>query len=147
MIWITTVLHWTAWSCKWYSCPIFRCQVQILIQRPAILIFLSFFLISLAGQCLKLGHDLFLPHPWCRSNLIFRQNQKNSRKKVKKVKFSLCCQDVWGSGCIDPQFLDLGTSWKWGVSFKPRPLYPRGKARRIVTIKILISLFTQQKMV
>jgi hypothetical protein len=36
-----------------------------------------------------------------------------------KVKLSLCLanqalrhEDVWGSGCIDPHFLDLGTSWR-----------------------------------
>jgi hypothetical protein len=34
----------------------------------------------------------------------------------------------WGSGCIDPHFHDLGTSWKWVVSFIPRPLYPRERA-------------------
>jgi hypothetical protein len=28
-----------------------------------------------------------------------------------------------GSGCIDPHFLDLDTSWRWVVSFTPRPLY------------------------
>jgi hypothetical protein len=33
-----------------------------------------------------------------------------------------------GSGYIDPSFLDLGTSWKWAVNFKPRPFYPRGKS-------------------
>jgi hypothetical protein len=27
-------------------------------------------------------------------------------------------------------FLDLGTSWRWAVSFIPRPLYPRGKSLR-----------------
>jgi hypothetical protein len=32
---------------------------------------------------------------------------------------------VWGSGCIDPHFFDLGTSWRWVVSFTPLPLYPR----------------------
>jgi hypothetical protein len=32
-----------------------------------------------------------------------------------------------GNGCIDPHFLDLGTSWRWVVNFTPRPLYPRGK--------------------
>jgi hypothetical protein len=32
-------------------------------------------------------------------------------------------EDVWGSGCIDPHFLDLGTSWRWVVSFTPLPLY------------------------
>jgi hypothetical protein len=32
-----------------------------------------------------------------------------------------------GGGCIYPHF-DLGTSWRWVVSFTPRPLYPRGKS-------------------
>jgi hypothetical protein len=27
-------------------------------------------------------------------------------------------------GCIDPRFLDLGTSWRWVVSFTLWPLYP-----------------------
>jgi hypothetical protein len=35
-----------------------------------------------------------------------------------------------GSGCIDPHFLDLGTSWRRMVSFTPRPLNPRGKSPR-----------------
>jgi hypothetical protein len=35
-----------------------------------------------------------------------------------------------GSGCIDPHFLDLGTSWRWVDKFTPRPLYPRGKNPR-----------------
>jgi hypothetical protein len=30
-----------------------------------------------------------------------------------------------GGGCIDSHFLDLGTSWRWTVSFTFRPLYPR----------------------
>jgi hypothetical protein len=53
----------------------------------------------------------------------------------KKVKLSLCFtnealrhEDVWGSGCIDPHFLDLGTSLRWVVSFTPLPLYPRERA-------------------
>jgi hypothetical protein len=35
---------------------------------------------------------------------------------------------VWGSGCIDPHFLDLGTSWRLVVSFTTQLLYPRGKS-------------------
>jgi hypothetical protein len=35
---------------------------------------------------------------------------------------------MWGSGCIDPHFLDLGTSWRWVVSFTPRPPYPQEKS-------------------
>jgi hypothetical protein len=37
-------------------------------------------------------------------------------------------EDVWGSGCRDPSFLNLCTNWRWVVSFTPRPLYPRGKS-------------------
>jgi hypothetical protein len=31
---------------------------------------------------------------------------------------------AYGNGCIDPHLLDLGTSWRWVVSFTPLPLYP-----------------------
>jgi hypothetical protein len=34
----------------------------------------------------------------------------------------------WGSGGIASRILDLGTRWKWVVSFTPRPLYPKGKS-------------------
>jgi hypothetical protein len=34
----------------------------------------------------------------------------------------------WGSGGIAPRILDLGTRWKWVVSFTPRPLYPQGRS-------------------
>jgi hypothetical protein len=49
-----------------------------------------------------------------------------------KLKLSLCLtkyalhhEGVWRSGCIDPRFLDFGTSWRWVVSFTARPPYPR----------------------
>jgi hypothetical protein len=29
---------------------------------------------------------------------------------------------------MDPRFLDLGTSWRWVVSFTSQPLYPGGRA-------------------
>jgi hypothetical protein len=37
---------------------------------------------------------------------------------------------AYGSGCIDPHFLDLGTSWKRVISFTPRPLNPQEKSPR-----------------
>jgi hypothetical protein len=40
----------------------------------------------------------------------------------------LCHEGIWGSGGIDPHFLDLGTSWRLVVSFTPRPLYPGERA-------------------
>jgi len=34
----------------------------------------------------------------------------------------------WGSGGIVPGILDLGTRWRWVVSFMPWPLYTQGKS-------------------
>jgi hypothetical protein len=34
----------------------------------------------------------------------------------------------WRSGGIAPRILDLGTRWRWVVSFTPRLLYPQGKS-------------------
>jgi hypothetical protein len=55
--------------------------------------------------------------------------------KVKvKLKLSLCLRKhdamktYWGSGGIAPRLLDLGTRWKWVVSFTHRPRYPQGKS-------------------
>jgi hypothetical protein len=31
-------------------------------------------------------------------------------------KVAPCHEGVWGSGCIDPRFLDLSTSWRWSAS-------------------------------
>jgi hypothetical protein len=31
-----------------------------------------------------------------------------------------------GSGCIDPHFLHLDTSWRLVVCFTPQPFYPQG---------------------
>jgi hypothetical protein len=51
-----------------------------------------------------------------------------------KVKLSLCFnwaprhEDILGSGDIAPRILDLGTRWRWVVSFTSRPLYPQGKS-------------------
>jgi hypothetical protein len=36
--------------------------------------------------------------------------------------------EAYGCGCIDLGFLDLGTSWRWVVSFTQRPLYPWGRS-------------------
>jgi hypothetical protein len=51
-----------------------------------------------------------------------------------KVMLSFCLSNsallregVLGSGCIDPHFLDVGTSWRRLVSFTPRQFYLPGK--------------------
>jgi hypothetical protein len=54
-----------------------------------------------------------------------------------KLKLYLCWtnkslrhEDMSGSGCIDPCFLDINTARRWLVSFIPWLLYPRGKSHR-----------------
>jgi hypothetical protein len=53
-----------------------------------------------------------------------------------KVKLSLCLtkhhamKTYYGSGGIASRILDLGTRWRWVVSFTSRPLYPQGKSPR-----------------
>jgi hypothetical protein len=34
----------------------------------------------------------------------------------------------WGSGSTDPCIPDLGTRWRWMVTFTPRQLYPQGNS-------------------
>jgi hypothetical protein len=41
---------------------------------------------------------------------------------------ALCHEGIWGSGCIDPRFLDLATSWRRVVSFMPLLVYARESA-------------------
>jgi hypothetical protein len=60
-----------------------------------------------------------------------------SFQEYKKVKLPLSLtnsalrhEDVWGSGCIDPDILGLGTSWRWVVSFTPPEASPRWKSPR-----------------
>jgi hypothetical protein len=72
------------------------------------------------------------------TSLVVRTQTSTSNDMVKvKVNLSLCLNNeapghegVRGSGCINPHFLDLGISWRWVVSFTPRPIYPRGKSPR-----------------
>jgi hypothetical protein len=53
-----------------------------------------------------------------------------------KAKLSLCLtkhhamKAYWGSGGIAPRIPDLGTRWRWVVSFTPRQLYPQEKIER-----------------
>jgi hypothetical protein len=66
-----------------------------------------------------------------------RSEMKRSEMCKVKVKLSLCLtnsalhhEGEWGSGCINPHFLDLGTSWRCVVCFTPLLLYPRVKSLR-----------------
>jgi hypothetical protein len=47
---------------------------------------------------------------------------------------ALCHEGVWGSGCIDPHFLDLGTSWRWWSASQPGRFTPGERASSIYWI-------------
>jgi hypothetical protein len=56
----------------------------------------------------------------------------------KKVKLSLCLinqapchEDVWRSGCLDPRFLDLGTSLEVSGQLNALATLPMGKELQI----------------
>jgi hypothetical protein len=73
---------------------------------------------------------LFIKHHWKRSLWISR-----CRWEVKvKVNLSLCLtkhhtmMTYWGNGGVALCILDLGTRWRWVVSFTPQLLYPQGKS-------------------
>jgi hypothetical protein len=46
-------------------------------------------------------------------------------------------QEYGGGNIIDPNFLDLDTSWRWVVSFTPLPLYPRRKCPQYTLDRML----------
>jgi hypothetical protein len=73
--------------------------------------------------------------PFVRKALSNHVSVSSWHMRIAKVKLSLCLtkealrhKGVWGSGCIDPYFLDLSTSWRLVVSFTTRQLYPSKRA-------------------
>jgi hypothetical protein len=70
----------------------------------------------------------------------YYSNESPGYVQSHKVKLSLCLtnkailyEGMGESGCIDPHFLDLSTSWRWVVTFTFRPLYPWGKSPRYLS--------------
>jgi hypothetical protein len=65
----------------------------------------------------------------------FGERQRRGGEKFKvKVQLPLCFNlallhgGLLGNGGITPLILDLGTRWRWVVSFTPCLLYPQGKS-------------------
>jgi hypothetical protein len=69
-----------------------------------------------------------------RSVVTILTENAGSYELFMKVKLSLCLtkhhpmKTYWGSRGIAPRILDIGTRWRWVVSFTPWPLYPQGKS-------------------
>jgi hypothetical protein len=80
-------------------------------------------------------------HSWLNSHEEVWKSKIKAKEKVKiktkiKVKLFLChflsehyaTEAYWGSRGIAPCILDLGTRWRWVVSFTLLPVYPQGKS-------------------
>jgi hypothetical protein len=71
---------------------------------------------------------------YCFGKLIPEAGDSSVTQRKGNVRrwkpLSLRHEGVWGSGCIYPHFLDLGTNRRRVVSFTPQSLYPRGKSPR-----------------
>jgi hypothetical protein len=81
------------------------------------------------GPCLELPFSLYSVHhfvPYSRVCLIFVIKVKG--KVVPVLNWAPRHEDVSGSGGIATRIPDLGTRWRWVVSFTLRPLYPQGKS-------------------
>jgi hypothetical protein len=87
-------------------------------------------------QFLNLGHSVGLLgrviSPSQGRYLTQTQNKHTApaSERAKTVHVLDISATVIGSGCIGPYYFDLGTSWRWMVSFAPLPLYLRGKSPR-----------------
>jgi len=44
-------------------------------------------------------------------------------KAYPLLNYMPCHEDEWGIGGIAPHILNLGTRWRWVVSFMPCPVY------------------------
>jgi hypothetical protein len=64
-----------------------------------------------------------------RNNIFWCPKKFNLREWEKSLCFNWAPrhEGVLGSGSTALRILDLGTRWRWVVSFTPRPLYPHGK--------------------
>jgi hypothetical protein len=80
----------------------------------------------ISGAVTDMGCGTILHEPRASSNI-----RRVKGKAVPLLNWlSTSHEGVWKSGCTDPRFIDLGTSWRWVVSLTPRPIYPREKSPR-----------------
>jgi hypothetical protein len=56
------------------------------------------------------------------------EHKKGKAVPVRFLTEHNAMKSYWGRGYTAPRILDLGTRWRWVVSFTPRPLHPKGKS-------------------
>jgi hypothetical protein len=73
-------------------------------------------------QLYFIGMHFTSAHAWNKAvlwRLVFRPCASTEHHAMKTYR---------GSGRIAPRILDLGTKWKWVISFTSRPLYREGRS-------------------
>jgi hypothetical protein len=55
---------------------------------------------------------------------IFGNTLKSLNVSLCLTNYALRHESLWGSGSMDPRFLDSGTRWRWVVSFRRLPPPP-----------------------
>jgi hypothetical protein len=122
-VFISTVYTWTKWqNTNTFINYIIYCHVfQTLLRNENAL---------WRSELLTIGG--IVPHTSLAKVPIFSPGFLSIN--CTKVRQSYTCalnkhqamKAYWGSRCIAPRILDLGTRWRWVASFMPRPLYPQG---------------------
>jgi hypothetical protein len=55
-------------------------------------------------------------------------SSKFGMKRMQRWKLNHAMKAYWGSGGMASRILNLGSGWRWVVSFTHRSLYPQGKS-------------------
>jgi hypothetical protein len=132
-------LYWWRIRCEDECWRLYRC-----VSEQMVMVYLICFILSYILACTspspKYNVQIGFSYWNCELITCFRRTWYMccSKQYKIKVKLSVCWtnealrhKDVWRSGRIDPRILDLGTSWRWVVSFTPRSLYPQGDSPRL----------------
>jgi hypothetical protein len=73
----------------------------------------------------SMGRVKYCCEPRNRSTYVLVPAVSTVKSSLYITNYTLCRQDVWGSGCIHPNiFYDFVISWRSVVSFTLWPLYP-----------------------
>jgi hypothetical protein len=73
-------------------------------------------------------HKCIMPRSWTLQYKYLRLVKGKGKFVPVLLTEHHAIKAYWGNGGISPRILDLGTRWRWVVSFTQRPLYTQGKS-------------------
>jgi hypothetical protein len=87
----------------------------------------SSFHVPQSKHCMGFLSPPYAHVPLSRLHFIICTIHGKGKGTVVPVIWAPCHKGVLGSGDTAPRILDLGTRWRWVISFTPRPLYSKVK--------------------